>query len=81
MAAPVDVSHDTRTSRGAQDHMKDTQMSHRLNIVTESVAHHVGVTTMKRLDQRNLHPLIKHAETDMSRQGPPQWEASTLQKS
>ncbi len=84
MAAPVDVAHDTRTSRGKQVHMQDgqvTRMAQPYNKVTESVAHHVGVTTMKILDQNTLHPLIKHTEADMSRQGPPQWEASTLPKS
>jgi hypothetical protein len=32
--------------------------------------HHFGVTTMKRLDQSSLHPLIKHSETNMSRPEP-----------
>jgi hypothetical protein len=39
-------------------------------------AHNVGVTTMKRLDQDDLHPLLEHPETNMS------WpQASTLAKS
>jgi hypothetical protein len=32
-------------------------------------AHHIGVTTMKRLDQSSLLFLIKHPEIDMSGPG------------
>jgi hypothetical protein len=44
---------------------------------------HVGVTTMKRLDQGHLHPLLEHPETNMSRPGiepvPPVAQTSTLE--
>ncbi len=48
---------------------------------------HIGVTTMKRLDQGHLHPKldISGVRTDMSRPGikpgPPRRETSTLEKS
>ncbi len=46
-------------------------------------ANHVGVTTMERLDQDNLHPRLDGGpETDMPRPGnepgPSRWEACTL---
>ncbi len=43
---------------------------------------HVGVTTMDRLDQGHLHPLLEQPKTDMSQPGierrPPQRESSTI---
>jgi hypothetical protein len=42
-------------------------------LMKEALVHHVGVTTMKSLDQSSLHSLIKGLEPR-----PPRWESKEL---
>ncbi len=52
--------------------------AHSLSIKTD----HVGVTTLKRLDQGHLHPKLEvPCPRPGVEPGPPRWEASTLEKS